>query len=573
MKILSVYPWTHISSAALMVDGKIICGSAEERFNKIKWSTEFPIKAAEWCLKYANLTWKDLDYIAIPWNPAHNIHASNNRWDSTMVWRGQMLSHIPSKIMKASIDDTLGSKVPSQMETSFGTTKIVYLNHHDCHAASSIYCSPFKECDYLTIDGHGEIETCNMGSFSNGKINKKLSVIYPHSVGLFYGAFTDFLGFIPDKDEWKTMALASSSFKKNKYDNLISKVYSLNKKGFEIDLSYFDYYLFDKRPNFYNQKFTSLFGEPRSRKSTKLLSKHYEIAGALQRAFEKIVFHLLKITKEKGSNKKNIVISGGAAMNCVFNGLLDKNPIYKNNFIPPWPDDIGVTIGALYLLNSQKNKKKVIPKRIRSAYLGPSYSESEIENTLKKYKLKYSKPKNIEKYIAKKISEKKLIGWFQGRMEFTHRALGNRSILGDPRSANVKDLINKAVKYRENFRPFAPAVMEEFSHQIFDLKKSAKVDFMEKTVQVKKNWQKTLPAITHVDNSARVQTVSKSYNKKFHNLINEFYKITKVPVLVNTSFNLNGQPIVCDPTDAVKTFYSCGLDILAIGDFVVEKND
>ena len=269
MKILSVYPWTHISSAALMVDGKIICGSAEERFNKIKWSTEFPIKAAEWCLKYANLTWDDLDYIAIPWNPAHNIYASNSRWDSNIVWRGQMLSNIPSKIMKASSTKS----VPSQMETNFGKIKIIYLNHHDCHAASSIYCSPFKECDYLTIDGHGEIETCNMGSFVNGKIKKNLSVIYPHSVGLFYGAFTDYLGFIPDKDEWKTMALASSSFKKNKYDDIISKIENDSTRKILVTISYFDYYLFDKRPNFYNKKFVALFGEPR-KKDTKLLSKH-----------------------------------------------------------------------------------------------------------------------------------------------------------------------------------------------------------------------------------------------------------------------------------------------------------
>ena len=567
MKILSIYPWTHISSSALMIDGKLVCGSAEERFNKIKWSTDFPIKSAEWCLEYAKINWKDLDYIVVPWNPSHNIHSSNNRWDSNMVWRGQMLSNIPSKIMKA-----IGPNSPSQMEVNFDKTKIIYLNHHDCHAASSIYCSPFKECDYLTIDGHGEVETCNIGSFYGGKLKKKKFTLYPHSVGLFYGAFTDFLGFVPDKDEWKTMALASFSKSKNEYDKKISKIYKLTKDSFELDLSYFDYYLFDKRPNFYNKKFTSLFGEPRE-KNSKLQNKHYKIAGALQRAFEKIVLHLIKITKSIGSNKKNIVISGGAAMNCVFNGLLEKNKIYKNNFIPPWPDDIGVTIGALYLQNSKKNKRKIIPKRIRSSYLGPSFSNHEIEQTLKRYKINYLKPKNLIKFIAQKISEKKLIGWFQGRMEFTHRALGNRSILADPRGSKIKDFINNAVKYRENFRPFAPAVMEEYSHIIFDINKSTKIDFMEKTVQVKTNWRKRLPAITHIDNSARVQTVSKSYNEKFYNLIKEFYRITDVPVLVNTSFNLNGQPIVCDPTDAIKTFFSCGLDILAIGDYVVMKDD
>ena len=565
MKILSVYPWTHISSSALMINGKIVSGAAEERFNKIKWSTEFPIKSAEWCLKQNNISWDDLDYIAIPWNPAHNIFTSNNRWDSTISWRGQMLSHIPSKIMKAR-----GGLIDSRMETTFGNTKIIYVNHHDCHAASSIYCSPFKECDYLTIDGHGESETCTNGSFKNGKINKKGFVLYPHSVGLFYGAFTDFLGFTPDKDEWKTMALSSYSKNNNIYDKKIKEIYTLTKEGFELDLTYFDYYLFDKKPNFYNKKFIKLFGKERERDS-KLLKKDYEIAGALQRAFEKIVFHLLKITKQKGSNKKNIVLSGGAAMNCVFNGLLDKNKIYKNNFVPPWPDDIGVTMGALYLVNSLKNKKKILPSRIRSSYFGPEYKDKEILEALHKYKIKFYKPENLSEFVAKKLVKKKLVGWFQGKMEFAHRALGNRSILADPRSKEAQSIINKAVKYRETFRPFAPAVLEEEVHKIFDVDKNTKIDFMEKAVKVKKEWRNKIPAVTHIDNTARVQTVGKSYNKKFYDLISKFNEISGVPVLVNTSFNLNGQPIVCDPTDAIKTFYSCGLDVLVLGPYIVEK--
>ncbi len=258
-------------------------------------------------------------------------------------------------------------------------------------------------------------------------------------------------------------------------------------------------------------------------------------------------------------------------MNCVFNGILDKKKIFKNNFIPPWPDDLGVTMGALYLANQKYSKKKIRPKRIRSAYLGPEFSDKEIINTLKKYKLSFKKPQNLNFYIAKKIADKKLIGWFQGKMEFTHRALGNRSILADPRGKSIQDIINKAVKYREQFRPFAPAVLEEYSSKIFNIDSDVKVDFMEKAVDVKKEWRKKIPAVTHVDNTARLQTVSKEYNSKFYNLIYEFKKLTGVPVLVNTSFNLNGQPIVLDPSDAIKTFYSCGLDILVIGNYVVEK--
>ena len=394
--------------------------------------------------------------------------------------------------------------------------------------------------------------------------------MYPHSVGLFYGALTNFLGFKPDKDEWKTMALASSSKKNNLYDKKMSKLYKFTKKGFELDLSYFDYYLFDKRPNFYNKKFVNEFGEPR-KPDSKLLQKHMELAGALQRAFEKIVFHLLVHVKKNGSKSDNLVLAGGAAMNCVFNGLLDKKKIFKNNFIPPWPDDLGVTIGALYLANQRLAKKKIIPERLRSAYLGPSYKDEEILKTLKKFKVTFKKPDNLYEFVAKKIANQKLIGWFQGRMEFTHRALGNRSILADPRGKSIQNTINKAVKYRETFRPFAPAVLEEDASKIFKIEEGLKVDFMEKAVEVKKEWIDKIPAVTHVDNTARLQTVSKSYNPEFYKLIKEFKNLTGVPVLVNTSFNLNGQPIVLDPSDAIKTFYTCGLDILVLGPYVVEK--
>ena len=565
MKILSVYPWTHISSSALMINGKIVAGSPEERFNKMKYSTAFPIKSAEWCLKTNNLKWEDLDLIVVPWNPMHNINHANGRWDSTMTWRGQMLSHIPTNIMRA-----IKGPAEKEMEVSFGKTRILYLNHHDCHAASAIYCSPFNSCDYLTIDGHGEVETCTSGTFMQKKIKKNSFVLYPHSVGLLYGSLTNFLGFRPDQDEWKTMALASDSKTLNIYDKKMQKLFKLTKKGFELDLSYFDYYLFDKRPDFYNKKFVEEFGEPR-KAGTKLTLKHSDIAGALQRAFEKIVFHLLEIVKKNGSKSNNRVLAGGAAMNCVFNGLLDKKKIYKNNFIPPWPDDLGVTIGALYLANQKYGTVKIKPKRLRSAYLGPSYDDKEILETLKKFKVKYTKPKNLLPYIAKEIANKKLIGWFQGKMEFTHRALGNRSILADPRGKSIQKIINSAVKYRESFRPFAPAVLEEDASKIFDLKKNMKIDFMEKAVEVRKEWRNRIPAVTHVDNTARVQTVSKDYNPMFYGLIKEFGNLTGVPVLVNTSFNLNGQPIVLDPSDAIKTFYTCGLDILVIGSYVVMK--
>ena len=329
-----------------------------------------------------------------------------------------------------------------------------------------------------------------------------------------------------------------------------------------------------KEKNFFNEKFELLLGKKRV-KNEKIMRNHYLIAGAMQRAFEKIVFHLLKILKSKGSKSNNLVLAGGAAMNCVFNGLLDKSSLYKNNYIPAYPDDLGVSIGAAYLANYRFNKKK---KRIifheKHNYYGPGFSRNEIKDEILKSKLKfYEFTKDLTKETAKYLSKGKLVGWFQGNMEFSHRALGNRSILADPRSSKVKDLVNQAIKFRESFRPFAPAVLDREAYKIFHMKKNDKIYFMEKAVKVRKVWRKKIPAITHIDNTARVQTVNKSINPIFYDLISEFYKITKTPVLLNTSFNLNGEPIVCSPKDAIRTFFSCGLDILVLGNFIIKKND
>lgn len=569
MKILSIYPYTHISSAALMINDRIVAAAPEERFNRIKMSTAFPFKSIEWCLKKENLKLKDIDLVTIPWNPALNINSASSRWVNDLRWRGEMLTNIPVNLMK--ILDTNPSEY---IKMNFNDLNVIYLNHHECHAASAFYTSPFRNCDILTIDGHGEQDTCFLGVGKNNNVKQIKTIKYPHSVGLFYGTFTDFLGFKADSDEWKVMALSSYAKKKNIYDKKINKLFKLNSGSFELDLSYFDFYTFDKKRNFFNDKFEKLIGKPRS-KNEKITKNHYLIAGAMQRAFEVIVFHLLKILKLKGSKSNNLVLAGGAAMNCVFNGLLDKSNLYKNNYIPAYPDDLGVSIGAAYLANfrSNKNKKRKIFHE-KHNFFGPSFSSNEIKNEILKSKLKYIKSgKNLTNITAQYLSEGKLVGWFQGNMEFSHRALGNRSILADPRNSKMKDLVNKAIKFRESFRPFAPAVLDSEAYKIFDMKKNDKIYFMEKAVKVRTFWRKKIPAITHIDNTARVQTVMKSINPLFYDLISEFNKITKVPILLNTSFNLNGEPIVCTPRDAIRTFFSCGLDILVLGEFIIKKND
>ena len=259
-------------------------------------------------------------------------------------------------------------------------------------------------------------------------------------------------------------------------------------------------------------------------------------------------------------------------MNCVYNGKLLKNKTYKNSYIPSCPDDLGVSVGALLLTSSRLNPKKVNKNHNnKSCFWGPSFNDSEILNTIKTFKLKYSQPKNLYEEVAKDISNKKIIGWFQGNMEFGHRALGNRSILADPRHIEMQSRVNKAIKFRETFRPFAPAVIAEKSHQIFEMKKNTEINFMERAVYVKKNWRKKIQAVCHIDNTARVQTVSKNTNLKFYKLIEEYYKLTGIPLLLNTSYNLNGEPIVCSPTDAIRTFFFMWFGCFDFRSFKIEK--
>ena len=563
MKILALYPYTHISSACLMIDGNIIGAAQEERFNRKKMSTDFPVKSINWCLKKGRIKFENLDYIVVPWNPHKNINNVSRRWVNELRWRGEMLTNVPGNLMRLMNEET-----NEKISLSWGKNKLVFLDHHLCHAAFGYYQSGFKDAAILTIDGHGENETCFFGEAKNGTIKKISSIKYPHSVGLFYGTFTDFLGFKPDSDEWKVMALSSHD-KNNKYDSKISKLYNFYNDNFEMNLSYFDYFTFDRQKNFFSKKFTDLLGSPR-KANEKITTRHKQIASSMQRHFEKIVLRMLEVLKKK-TKKNNLVLGGGAAMNCVFNGKLDDLKVFKDSHISYAPDDSGVSIGAALLSNYLFKKRNYSPKEINHCYYGPDYSNNEIENILKQLKITYQFKKNVEKYTAEMLARGSLIGWFQGKMEFGHRALGNRSIIADPRNKRVKDIVNKAVKYRESFRPFAPAVLKEFQNQVMEIPKNRNVYFMERAYKFKKKWIKKIPGVVHHDQTGRIQTVSKKINPRFHNLIENFNKITDVPVILNTSFNLNGEPIVMTPIDAIKTFYSCGLDILIIGNFIIKK--
>lgn len=568
MRIIGISSDLWISSAALIQDGKLVAASAEERFDRKKMSTAFPARALDFCLKKAKIRIEDVDCIAMSWNPGIHLASASSRYLEPIRWRGEYLYSIPSFLLNR----FSCPEVECMEEKLYLKNKeisIFFIDHHKSHAGNAFLLSPFKEAAILSIDGRGESETCMFAKGSGNKIETIKSIYMPHSLGLFYGALTEYLGFKADSDEWKVMALASYGKFNNLYYKKMRNTIKIDKDGkFEIDLSYFTYYLFDKQPTMYSKKIIGLLGPPRS-KEDKIKDRHKQIAAATQQMFEESVVRLLEDLYKK-TRCKNLVLGGGCAMNSVFNGKVHRLTPFRNVFISSCPDDSGNSIGAaLYVYNCILNRKS----RYTAVdnYWGPEFSNKEIKDILEKYKLKYVFHEDIAGTVAKLLSEGKLVGWFQGRMEFGQRALGNRSILADPRNIISKELVNRAVKYRETFRPFAPSVLEEYAHTYFDIPKGTRVPFMEKVYRVREDKKKIIPAVVHIDGTGRLQTVSKSTNPLFYRLINEFKLITGIPVVLNTSFNLNGEPIVCSPTDAIRTFISCGLDYLAMGNYLCMK--
>ncbi len=567
-KILGISPDAWISSAAILVDGEILAACPEERLNRQKMSTTFPKEAINYCLRKTNITFNDLDSIVIPFNPGNRISSASHRYTIKPQWRGDYLYAHPSQILNMMGSPEV-SNISQIIENEKSDFNLKFLNHHQSHIASCYYPSNFSKAAILTIDGRGDEET---GTFSIGeksKVNTFQTTLWPHSLGLLYASITEYLGFAPHSDEWKVMALGAYGNSNSKYLKKICQLFDLKKYGqYELDLSFFTYYLFDKHPKSYNHKLIELLGPDRN-KGDPILRHHKDIAAALQKAFEIIVLHQLNFLY-KETKTTNLCLAGGAAMNSAFNGKIIKKTKFESLYIPPFPDDTGVSVGAaLYeYYRSSKNTKRF---QIKHNYFGPNYSNSEIKKTLLSFKIKARIYNDIEKVVAKKIAEGKLIGWFQGKMEFGQRALGNRSILADPRLNGVKDKLNLAVKFREKFRPFAPAVLEESANEYFELPKNVKVPFMESVYPVKRDKQKYIPSVVFIDGTGRLQTVSKNTNSRFHKLIKEFNKLTGIPIIINTSFNLNGEPIVCSPLDAIKTFYSCGLDILVLENWLIEK--
>ena len=570
MKILGIKYGGHDTSAALMIDGKLVAACAQERYTKDKHSRRFPLEAINDCLKIGKINLSDIDEIA---------YVNDIKTFLKEIYLKPAIKNFSR--LKFLIKDfrkflrLLNTEKIVRRELEY-KGKIKFYRHHLCHIASAYYPSGFEKALCLSLDGMAENETGMIAEANSGKINiLNAKNLYPDSLGLFYSAITDFLGWKHHCDEGIIMGLApygnpheiisntNKSYKEVFDEILIEK----NEFEFKINLKFIDYYT--TRNKWVTEEFKKIFGEKR-KYSDPLTDHHKNIAAALQLKLENLVINKLKAAKEKYGYKK-LCLSGGVALNCSMNGKIEQSRIFDEIYVQPASADDGCAIGACYLANFRNNKKKFFSKSNYNSYLGSRYSDDEIEIELKNLKLNYSKSLNIFRETAEELSKGKIIGWFQGAAEFGPRALGNRSILCKPYPAEMKDYLNNQVKFRESFRPFAPAILSEYQRDFFEINQNS--FHMLIASKVKEDKKGTIPAVVHVDKSARVQTVNENSNKKFYNLLKEFNNLTNIPVLLNTSFNVKGQPIVNNPRDAIETFKKTKIDVLSIGNFLLKKKN
>jgi carbamoyltransferase len=568
------------TSACIIVNNKIIAAIEEERFIRIKHYAGLPINSIEFCLKQSGLKLKDINFITVNYSPTANF------MQKTFYSIKNILSKsVLKKILNFKKKLFHTNDLEKYLKANNFSGKIINIEHHMSHIASSYYNSSFKRSVGLTIDGFGDF--CSTQTFfcNDNKIKSLKKVYFPHSLGILYQSITQFLGFKNYGDEYKVMGLAS--YGNPQYINQFNDLIKYNKKNlFLLNLDYFSHhsnskfsYNFSdgipKFPDLYSKKITELLGNERS-PGDKIEQRHFDIAASLQLSFENILFSILNDLYDD-TGIENLCLAGGCALNSKFNGLIKARTPFKNIFIQPNAGDAGGAMGsALYFLqNESVNKTKVEQVDTNKCYLGTSYTNEFIEENLiknnvllKNYSFKKLNDKELNTEVAERISNNQIVGWFKGRCEWGPRALGNRSILADPRNPNIKDILNTKIKLRESFRPFAPAVLEEFSNNYFDLDYPS--PYMLNVVKAKQLAKDLVPSVVHVDNTCRVQTVSKTDNFHFYNLINEFKKLTNVPIILNTSFNEN-EPIVLNPDHAFDCFRRTSMDCLVLENWVITR--
>jgi len=555
LNIIGISAFYHDSACCLLQDGVLKAAVEEERFTRIKFDSSLPSNAFQYCLEEAGISIADIDCIAYYENPEKKLARqlwSGYRMDSEeMAYK--MDAHRPEK----EIREILGYEGP-----------IKFFEHHLSHAASSYYYSGFDSAAILTVDGVGEWATAAYGVGEGDRINLFEEVHFPDSVGLLYSTITGYLGFKVNSGEYKVMGLAPYG-KPIYVDNIRQLVQTREKGQLYLDMKYFDFILGEKM---YSQALPELFGQPPRVAESEIQQFHKDVAASLQVVLQEILLEKAEYLYKK-TGLENLCMAGGVALNCVANGHILREGPFKRLYVQPAANDAGCALGAAALAHVELTGSRHTDEKLEHVYLGPGYSIDKIERLLKATSLKFADYRGQEDKLiaetARRLANGKVIGWYQGRMEYGPRALGNRSILADPRDPGMRDLVNAMVKKREAFRPFAPAVLEDKMREHFDIDHPS--PFMLETCRVISPLD--LPAITHVNGSARIQSVTDEANPRYAGIIREFEKITGCPIILNTSFNVRGQPIVCTPEDALECFISTKIDCIVLGDFLVDRDD
>ena len=592
-KIIGISSFYHDSSASLIINGEIINAVQEERFTRIKHDSSFPVNSIKYILKENKITLNEIDFIVFYEKPFLKFERLLETYvaNSPRGFRSFRIA-MPIWLREKLFQKIFIVKELKKIFNGFNSNKLMFSEHHISHASSAYYPSPFNEAVILTLDGVGEWSTTTISLGKKNKIKIVEEIQFPHSIGLLYSAFTYYLGFKVNSGEYKVMGLAP--YGRPIYKNLIlKKLIDLKEDGsFRLDQSYFNY---STGLTMTNKKFSALFGKPVRRADNDSLTQfHMDVACSIQEVIEIIILKITKYLSQK-FQIPNLCLAGGVALNCVANSKIFEAKHFKNIWIQPASGDAGGSLGsALYFWHNELNGiKKINKDNMKGSFLGPYFNESEIKNELIKCGAKF-KVFNNNEVISKTVealTKGKAVGWFQGKMEFGPRSLGSRSIIADPRSESMQKNLNLKIKYRESFRPFAPAILREDVNDWFNIDIDSPymlfVSKIKKHLQIKLNQKlnnlfgieklnikrSKIPAVTHVDYSARVQTVHKKSNPKFHLLISKFKEKTKCPILVNTSFNVRGEPIVCTPTDAFKCFMGTELDMLVIENFILIKDN
>ncbi len=570
MRALGLNISGYISSAALVEDGRILGAACEERLSRIKRDRSFPERVTRWSLDAAGLKLDGLDSVAVAWNPAHNLARNFGMLSEANRMRGLYLAYVPNSLAAA-----FGLRADEVTEQAIFGRRIQYVDHHLAHAASTCFTSPFESGAVVTIDAFGENDTLTIGTFNGNNISLAERIQFPHSVGSFYSYLTEFLGFKPDSDEYKVMALGAFGDPEEglALKKKLEKTYRLGiadgKLVFQLDLSLFDHYLFHRPRDF--SALERHLGMPARKGGEQLKQQHFSLAWAQQACFEEMVMHILHHARTI-TGETRVALAGGCFMNSVVNGKLEQQGSpFDSVFIPPYPDDSGTAMGAA-LWATLQGRQGIQRFPYRHNFFGPYITPESAIQAVERRKLPYLLLDNPAAEIAARVAQGEIVGYAAGAMEFGQRALGHRSIFADPRDKQVKDRVNQHVKRREWFRPYAASVLAETISDIFGFDPGFEALFMEKVGIVRPEWEERIAGILHNDKSVRVHTIDEATNPRLHAVITEFNKITGVPLILNTSFNVDGMPIVASAEDALGCFYACGLDSLVLDNLLLTKS-